>query len=987
MKKKREVALKRQVTLVKTLVLALILGVALVPLAEAQYGESFGRNKVRYDDFQWEIYHSTHFNVYYYESEADLLQKIVSYAESAYDQLSQKLDYQIQEPINLIFYDTHSAFEQTNVILNFIPEGTGAFATPVRNRMVMPVDLPGPRLMALMLHELTHIFQYHILFGGNLGRGVAASPPLWFMEGMASYFAQDETARDKMYLRDAVVNDRLPSVTQNFGGFFAYRFGHSVFSFIEERWGEEGVRDFMIETRNTLGGRVGRSVQKSFGLDAEEFDSEYRRWLRKQYLPELIETGEPADFGRPFRAGGPGQGAPFRSSPAASPSGDLLAAFSTQKGQIDVMLFDAQQRIELRNLTKGYNRDFEYFVAQELTLGREMGRDIAFSPDGNQVAFFGRREGGRALILADVLKGKILRGIDMDIEQQLAPTFSADGRKVAFSGNREGQFDIFEIDLDTDEITMLTNDDIFDGAPSYSPDGKSLALVSVVGGFAKLFRIDLETPGQRYPLTTGETNENDPVYSADSQRIYYTSDRTGANNIFSLDVESGAVRQHTNSLTGCYQPTVLPNPNGGERLVYTGFWKGRFDLYLLDVEDPVTEPTVLENPEDVAVAALSTDELPRYQPSIEVSIDDDNVGKYGGFKFFLENLGGAVGVSDDQTFVGIGSVSFSDFLGDRRIIGQFQSIESFQNFNFFYVDLRNRLQWSLHLFDNRNFFIGRDQSTGRLRRGNAAATFTGLEGSLIYPFTPGHRAEFTVGYMQRELDFQSFLFDTEGFPVVDPETGDFIQLIEPREDDFPYIRASLIGDKAIAASHGYVTGRRWRISADYAPDIDDTGDDSTLTAGVEVDFRQYVPVTRRSNFAWRVWGRAQEGNFPNPVYFGGLDTVRGFDFRSIVGDQGFYSNLEFRFPFIDLLATPILGFQQIRGVAFVDVAGAWVDDVQSFRFYDSDNDALEDGLASFGFGLSFRLFGLPWNLDFAKRWNFDRTLSGYESSFWFGPRF
>ncbi len=956
----------------------------MVPLAQAQYAESFGRNKVRYDDFKWEIYHSTHFNVYYYESEADLLQKVVSYAESAYDQLSQKLDYQIQEPINLIFYDTHSAFEQTNVILNFIPEGTGAFATPVRNRMVMPVDLPGPQLMGLMLHELTHIFQYHILFGGNLGRGVAASPPLWFMEGMASYFAQDETARDKMYLRDAVVNDRLPSITLDFGGFFAYRFGHSVFSFIEERWGDEGVRDFMIETRNTLGGRVGRAVGKAFGLDAEEFDSEYRRWLRKQYLPELIETGEPADFGRPFRAGGNAR--IFRSSPTASPSGDLVAAFSTKEGQIDVMLFDARERIELRNLTKGYNLDFEYFVAQELTLGRYLGRDIAFSPDGNLVAFFGRREGGRALILADVLKGKIQRAIEVDVEQQLAPSFSADGSKIAFAGHRDGQFDIFQIDLATDEITKLTNDDIFDGAPVYSPDGKSMTLVSVVGGYAKLFRIDLETPGQRFPVTTGESNENDPVYSADGKRVYFTSDRTGANNIFSVELESGVQSQHTNSLTGCYQPTVLPGPTGGERLVYTGFWKGRFDLYLLDVEDPVTEPTVLENPEQVAVAALSTDELARYQPSIEVSLDEDNVGKYGGFKFFLENLGGAVGVSDDQTFVGVGVITLSDFLGDRRIIGQFQTIESFQNFDFIYIDLRNRLQWSLRLFDNRNFFIGQDQSTGRLVRGNAAATFTGAEGSLIYPFTPGHRAEFTLGYMQRELDFQTILRDPDGFPVRD-DTGSLIPIISPRSDDFPYLRASLIGDKAIATSYGFVTGRRWKITGDYAPDLDNTGPDSALSTGLEVDFRQYIPITRRSNFALRLWGRVAEGNFPTPVYFGGLDTVRGFDFRSLVGDNGFYSNLEYRFPFIDLLQTPVFGFQQIRGLVFLDVGGAWLDDAQSFRFYNSGTDSLEDGVAAYGFGLSFRLLGLPWNLDFAKRWNFDRTLSGYESSFWFGPRF
>ena len=76
------------------------------------------------------------------QEEADLLQKVVSYAESAYDQLSQEFNYQIEEPTPLIFYETHSDFEQNNIILNFIPEGIGAFASPVRNRMVLPVDLP-----------------------------------------------------------------------------------------------------------------------------------------------------------------------------------------------------------------------------------------------------------------------------------------------------------------------------------------------------------------------------------------------------------------------------------------------------------------------------------------------------------------------------------------------------------------------------------------------------------------------------------------------------------------------------------------------------------------------------------------------------------------------------------------------------------------------------------------------------------------------------
>ena len=185
---------------------------------------AFGKNKIQYRDFEWQIYHSQHFDIYYYETEAQLLEKIASFAESAYDELSRAFDYQIQEPTPLIVYATHSAFLQNNVILNGIPEGVGAFATSNRFRMVMPLDLPDPQLMALVKHELTHIFQYHILSRGKIGAGLRGSPPQWFMEGMASYYADDEGPSDRKFMVDAVVNDNIPSVVAQGGGFFAYRF-------------------------------------------------------------------------------------------------------------------------------------------------------------------------------------------------------------------------------------------------------------------------------------------------------------------------------------------------------------------------------------------------------------------------------------------------------------------------------------------------------------------------------------------------------------------------------------------------------------------------------------------------------------------------------------------------------------------------------------------------------------------------------------------
>lgn len=943
----------------------------LVPGAAAQSG--FGKNKVQYREFDWKIYHSPHFDVYYYAEEEHLLQKVVSFAESAYDRLSREFDYQIQEPTPLIFYATHSAFEQNNIILNFIPEGIGAFASPARNRMVLPVDLPDPELMALLLHELTHIFEYHVLFQGSLGKSITVQPPQWLMEGLASYMAKDEQTHDRMFVRDAVVNDAIPPITQTgVSGFFAYRFGHATFDYIEERWGKEGLLDFLYEFRNTIGAQVGRAVERTFKMDPEEFDADLRRWLRRKYLPQLVEMGEPSDFGRPFRVEEGVQSEEL--SPAASPSGDLVAAISTLRGEIDVVLFDAEKRRLLRNLTKGYSENFQYITAQFLTWGRHQGGDIAFSPDGNQLAVFAKREQGRSLVLIDVLAGGLDRIIDMDVEQQLAPAWSPDGRSIAFAGNRNGRFDIFVLDLASDEIRNLTDDEVYDGSPAYSPDGRWLYYSAVVGGFANLFRIDLTNPTQRYRLTEGEFNDVDAVVASDGGQLYFTSDRNGADNIYRLDLASGQVLQYTNAVTGCFMPTLLRQREGPDRLVYTGYWRGEFTLYVTDTDKPIGEPIATDlSPEPELPSALAA-----FEPDIEVTIDEENKEEYGGWRLFLEDAEAILGVNDDQTFVADTYLIFSDYLGDKRLFARLSSIESFSNFDIAYYDLSSRLQWGVRLFDDRTFYIGFDQSRGQFRRGRAAFRQTGAMLTGSYPFDFSHRVEGGVGYILREIDFQQFFRD--------PDTGQLIPIIVPREDDYPLVEAGFVGDTTVFASFGPVSGRRYRLGASYAPDLDESG---TLTSSVELDARQYIPVTRRSQIALRAFGAVSKGNFPSPYFFGGLDTVRGFDFRTLSGDRVGFLNVEFRFPLIDQLRTPFLNFQGIRGRVFLDVGGGYfAEQGQSFHFWDSDERRLDDGISSYGYGFTVRLLGLDVHWDFAQQWDFKEELEkGFRTSWWIGSRF
>lgn len=948
-----------------------LLALGFAARAEAQY---FGRNKITYRDFDWKIYHSPHFDVHYYADEEANLQKVVSMAESAYDRLSRRFDFQIQEPTPLIFYATHSAFEQNNILLNFIPEGIGAFATPARFRMVLPVDLPDPQLFSLVMHELTHIFQYHVLFQGSLSKAAASRPPIWFMEGMASYMADDEEANDRMYLRDAVVNDQIPPITQaNVQGYFAYRFGHAVFDFIEERWGQEGLLDFIYEFRNTLGGRIDRAVKRAFRIEGEDFDRDFRRWLRKKYLPELLETGEPSDFGRPFRIDDEPNNQAI--SPVASPSGDLVAAFATYKGEIDVALYETKTRKFLRNLTRGFAKEYQYLIAQGLATARVMGKDLAFSPDGNTLAVFVKRERGRSLLLIDVLEAGRRRVIDMDdmgVEQQLAPEFTADGRGVLFSGWKNGQFDIFRLDLESEELTAITDDAVFDGSPAASPDGKSVVLSSVVGEYKKLFRIDFANPGVRVPLLEGNSNAYDATFSPDGTRLYFTSDETSAQNIYSLDLAKGELAQHTNVVTGAFMPTLLRETDGTERLVYAGYWKFDFDLYLAELDEPIGEVRKVTP----AAAGTTAAELPAYQPDIEVTIDPANTEDYRSFKMFLEDAQTLVGVDNNQTLLGQIQLQFTDYLGDQRLFVTVASVDSFSNFDFLYLNRKHRTQWTVNLFDDRSYFLAQDFVTGGVRRGRAAYKETGLRGGIQYPFNFSHRFEAELGYIFRDIDFQSF--------VNDPNTGEVVPIVTPRKDDYPVIGIGLVGDTALFGQSGPIAGRRWRLAASYAPDLDDSG---ALTQTVSLDARQYIPLGERSNFAFRLYGAVSDGNFPQPFFFGGLDTLRGFDFREIVGDRAFYANAELRFPIIDAIVLPFMVIQGVRAVVFVDVGGAFFAEGPDYEFWNSDDGRLQDGLASYGFGITAHMLGVDLNWDFAKRWDLKDTLSGYRTAFWIGTRF
>ncbi len=985
---------KSSAVAVLVVAVAVAAGLFLPAAASAQFVDPyytyFGVNKIAYDTFTWKTYRSTHFLIYFHDREQISLQKVASFAESAYDEISRSLNFQIPKPINIIYYATHTEFEQTNTLAGFIPEGVGAFALPTRNRMVLPIDMPDEELQKLIAHELTHVFQFEIFFGGSFIRAYTSGAPQWLTEGMASYFASDEDSKDMMVLRDAVLADQVPEIAeQGIYGFFAYRFGHAVFDFIEAEWGKDGVRDFVFEYRGQLGPNIDRVLNRTYGVSAEDFDIRFRRYLRQRFLKMLTERGEPIDFGDQVRLSQEGSA---EVSVRPFPSGDFGAAISTLGQDANVVVFSPRDRKLYRNLTKGFKTEYEYIVAQWLTTGPVGGVDLAVSPDGNSLAFFVKRERGRELLLLNALDGKIETMIPMPgLDQQLNPAFSPDGKRIAFLAVKGGDADIYTYSFETKSIVNITQDRSFDFAPTFSPDGEWIYYSGVQGTSAKIFRIRPGVEGSREQVTYGDSNDEDAAISPDGKRLFFSSDRNGGvYNVYAVDLVNGETNMFTNVVGGCFSPAILTARDGSERLVFSAYYKRRFMLYVTDAKKPYRKLAEL-NP---APSPAGPTTIAPFQPSIEVSVDPEKIERPSR-KLYLENAQILAGVASDGQFLSNTILTFGDNLGDRRLQAVLWTVSGYTNGSLSYTDIGSRMQKGAVGYYNRNYYyvLNPDGTIG------TQSNYQYIGGNIFaaYPFNRYYRLEGEVGYNDRDFN---------GYPVwVETDEGRGIIGI-PTSNGYATLGTRLVGDTTQYESFGPISGRKLSIGLSWSPYISGTklpGQDGiTLTWDATMDLRHYFKVTRRSLFAIRLYGFRADGNLPDVLAFGGIDTLRTFPVYGIVGNTAGFLNIEFRFPLIDLLATPFLGIREIRGKVFIDVGGAKLKN-QPWQFWDDytlcgNGDPVfggaplgcngsQGGYSDWGFGFQTNFLGLPLHFDVARQWNFNKQLTNFKLFFYLGQEF
>ncbi|MCH8328759.1 MAG: hypothetical protein IID15_09610, partial [Candidatus Marinimicrobia bacterium] len=506
--------------------------------------------------------------------------------------------------------------------------------------------------------------------------------------------------------------------------------------------------------------------------------------------------------------------------------------------------------------------------------------------------------------------------------------------------------------------------------------------------------------------TFDDAQENYPAFAHSAPYLYYTSDRTGINNVYMLNLETGEERAVTNVLTGVSDLNMAVDDS---RLYFSGFQNSGFDIYRFN--NPLNlwsknlqiEPSnfimtesgnriaerVNENRISAGYAGSSSYRHyvfgvdnpvsfgDRVTPSSENSMLDeeelkDQDGEYKvqtyRTRFTLDLVQSYAGYNAVYSFQGMTQFMFSDMLGNHRISMATEMQISLENSDYFftYHFLPYRTNYYFTLFHTALLLQQRGGSLDRLRH-------YGMDLVASFPIDRFKRIE--AGLVVTSAVYSQFSLNSS-FQYEEAKRLTLTTAVP---------RLGFVLDNA-EWSYLYPLGG-WRASVNLQASPKFSNESLSFTT-LSFDIRRYGRLWGGTSFAARVSGGVSSGADAQRFLVGGLPwlmssdsdgrykntsflqnedilktlyfskyltPLRGTQLMEMVAERAVLLNLEYRFPFL-IYYFPALGMLgQIGGVAFLDAGQVWNPVTIGNQ---TEANPIHTAL-TYGWGPRFLIFGLP----------------------------
>ncbi|GBD86268.1 translocation protein TolB [bacterium BMS3Abin03] len=671
-----------------------------------------------------------------------------------------------------------------------------------------------------------------------------------------------------------------------------------------------------------------------------------------------------------------------------------------------------------------YVMDIETKEFKTLPIKLDAINGLSWSWDGKTIAFVGQTSRQSDIYTYNLETGE-MTNLTNDIFSDRDPQWSHNGKEIFFASDRSNylsadmlpadfkvyrynynQTDIYSINAVTHNIRRITDlpnsNEMF---PVVSEDDKEILFVSDLNGVNNVYKkrivfnssdenISDLTQIKASPVTNSQSGIYHLTLSKDGKKLAFNSfyDKSFSifllNNPFELeqDVEALPLTKYRQGLFDLTLPTLT-------ELAKTEKLEKDYTDSTFVSESPFFTGNVIDNNNKDSVKVdygnfifgKNENDTTSNKDSINVAFNPtDNLDEKGNYKvnkykitFGPDLIYANAGYSTLYGFIGTTIVSFSDVLGNHRLIGitglQIDLKNSDYGLAYFY--LAKRINWGIQGFHTARFV--------RLLRGYSANLFRfrnfGFVGTASYPLDRFYRLDFGLSWLN----------------VLSENLDDISE--EPDNVSFIIPSVSFVHDNVLWGYTAPIEGTRYRFD-----DFGNLGftDPAKSFFSILADYRTYFRFFTDHSFAVRFSGGFSEGNNPQRFFIGGVDNwinrtyattevpisspsdfafltaalpLRGYNYAEQIGTRYALMNLELRFPLIRYLVTgglPLL-LSNIQGVAFLDVGSAWSKE-SGLRLFEKDqsNNLVTDDLLM-GTGVGARVFFLYFLLRFDVAWAYN----------------
>lgn len=643
---------------------------------------------------------------------------------------------------------------------------------------------------------------------------------------------------------------------------------------------------------------------------------------------------------------------------------------------------------------------------------------VSWSPDSKFIAFSGHTPQQSDIYLYEFSTSKLFN-LTNDIFSDFDPVWSPDSKRIYFSSDRGdnlveidtssgnvmskinySQTDLYFIEVESKEVVRITDTKIGDeSSPVVSQDGSEILFISDRNGINNIYRKKVDNVNsneiihsEEIPVTNSLNGLNQLSLSNDGKKLVFSSMYQSAYNIFLLNNPFDLKTDEKELKPTPYISSLInPQNNGNEKditnedsvSVKTDS-SSTFSFFTGNYVDTVK----FTQQEDYSGYIFGRNDYESFDSTSSKQNDkfelSDNIDEQGNFRlnkykisFSPDIVYADAGYNTLYGLIGTTIISFSDVLGDHRIIGMTSLQIDLKNSDYgaAYYYLPKRIDLGISAFHTARFvFLNRGSRLDLFRFRNISANV-----SFSYPINRYYRFEGGLSLLTVSVE------NLDNPTDYNEKATFFLPML------------SFVHDNSIWGYTAPIDGSRYRFDLYGNPLLQRKKlEFYTFLA----DYRDYTKFWGDYSFAYRFSGGLSNGVNKQRFFLGGIENwinrqfatgdipiesasdfafltsalpLRGYKYAERIGSKFALLNAELRFPLIRYLLTgglPLL-FRDVMGSMFIDAGMAW-DKAKQLQLFTKDelgSTTTKDLLIGTGFG--WRIYFLYFLLRFDVAWAYN----------------